>query len=516
MGREPPGALIGSPGRRDGPGGIERLDLRHVLVREVILTSLSAPRRQELHARLADAIEAHPAIAGASSLERNARLASHRLMARQLERAVPPLLREATAAEDMRAFVIADQAYRRALDAISQLGVDAVVREDLPTTLERAALAASLAGDPSRAVRLAQDALATGPDEADRTVRLRLHLGGYLAEAGSHERALATLIEAADAAPPGTILQVRCGTARARELLVHGRFDEAAREARTQAEDASRLRARPEEAAARAVEASALARLGRLADALAALRLAPLGAMDRVSSRSRSRPSRFGAAMQSYLDRATVFEQAGDAAAAARLALDGRDEAARRGLSGTMGVVMTAVAAHGLLQTGGWDEASDLLAGVDPRSGDRHQLGSGMVRLARASSRVCEGSGTSPRTASPKPEKAPSTWTARLGRSRRPRRSRDRHLASSLRRRAGRGRSRDRPRRERRGPTRSRPTGVHRDPRRGRRRRGDHASDRTGHGPHGRDRDRALGASAGRRGQRGRAVGRPRGRGRWC
>ena len=148
------------------PGGIERLDLRHVLVREVILSSLSAPRRQELHARLADAIEAHPAIAGASPLERNARLASHRLMARQLERAVPPLLREATAAEDVRAFVIADQAYRRALDAISQLGVDAAVRQDLPTTLERAALAASLAGDPSRAVRLAQDALATGPDEA--------------------------------------------------------------------------------------------------------------------------------------------------------------------------------------------------------------------------------------------------------------------------------------------------------------------------------------------------------------
>ena len=72
--------------------------------------------------------------------------------------------------------------------------------------------------------------------------------------------------------------------------------------------------------------------------------------------------------MQSYLDRANVLEQAGDPSAAARLALDGRDEAARRGLSGTMGVVMAAVAAHGLLQTGGWDEAADLLNRL-PRCG---------------------------------------------------------------------------------------------------------------------------------------------------
>jgi DNA-binding CsgD family transcriptional regulator len=235
-------------------------------------------------------------------------------------------------------------------------------------------------------VRLAEEALAVEPDEPERTVRLRLHLGGYLAEAGSHDRALVTLVDVAEAAPPGTILRVRCGTALARELIAHGRFEDAAREARTQAEQAHGLRARTEEATARAVEASALARLGRLGDALAALERAPAAAIERVSSRSRthSRPSRFAPAMQSYLDRAGVHEQAGDASAAARVALEGRDEAARRGLSDTLGVVMAAVAAHELLQSGAWDEAADLLASVEPASGTHHEPGTGMAALVRA------------------------------------------------------------------------------------------------------------------------------------
>jgi DNA-binding NarL/FixJ family response regulator len=88
--------------------------------------------------------------------------------------------------------------------------------------------------------------------------------------------------------------------------------------------------------------------------------------------------------LQAYLDRAGVLEQAGDAEGVARVALEGRDEAARRGLSATTGAVLTAVAANGLLGSGAWDEAAELLAGADPAPGTRLETGTGMVAVVHA------------------------------------------------------------------------------------------------------------------------------------
>ena len=365
---------------------LERLDLRHVLVREVIVSSLSAPRRRELHARMARAMEAQPALAGGSAIERNARLASHLILAGELDRAIAPLMLQAAAAEAARAFVVADQAYRRVLDASRQLGFDAGVHPGFALTLERAAQAASLAGDPARAVALAAEALAMGGLDPEAAVRLQLHLGEYQGQAGEHDPALATLSGAAESAPPASVLHVRCVTALARELIVAGRLDEAEQQARAAADEAAGLRARAEQAAARSVEANALARQGRIEDALAALRLAPatIARAARSRSRSCSRPSRFSAAVQAYVDRASVFEQAGDPVGAARVALDGRAEAARRGLSATLGAVMAAIAARDLLRSGAWDEAGELVSDPDSTSDGRSEPARAMSALVRA------------------------------------------------------------------------------------------------------------------------------------
>jgi DNA-binding CsgD family transcriptional regulator len=84
---------------------------------------------------------------------------------------------------------------------------------------------------------------------------------------------------------------------------------------------------------------------------------------------SASRPSGFTAAVHGYLDRALVLEEAGDPAAAAQAALEGRVEAERHGLSGTLGALISAVAARDLLRTGDWVEAARLLGpGPDERA----------------------------------------------------------------------------------------------------------------------------------------------------
>ncbi|CAN5645424.1 hypothetical protein BH23CHL8_BH23CHL8_07540 [soil metagenome] len=359
----------------------ERVELRHVLVREVIVESLSAPRRRELHATLAAAIEADPELAGRSELERVSRLAGHLVLAGQPGQAIPALIREAFAAEEARSFDAARHAYRRALALWRPLARDRLESGDPLANgdpalgglepgliLERAAQAASLAGSASDAVALALEALAITPsegraDDPEREVRLRMHLGRFQAEAGDDEAALATLAAALSDAPEGSLLRARCGVALARQLARGRRYEEAAGLAAAAAIQAEGAAGRAEAGQARATQAVALARLGRLPDALAALEAAPRGTVRRRKGvTSPSRPSRFAAAVHGYLDRATALEAAGDPAAAARAALEGRVEAERHGVAGTLVELMSAVAARDLLRTGDWEGADRLVA----------------------------------------------------------------------------------------------------------------------------------------------------------
>jgi DNA-binding CsgD family transcriptional regulator len=366
--------LIGLADMGHGPtqrGLAEHLDMRHELVREVIERSLTGPRRRELHARLADALEARSPSADIPRLERCARLALHRLLAGEYIQAVRALLEEAVEAEQVRSFLTAHEAYRRALDSWREVGdVPALADIDRIDVLEAAAQSAYLAGDATAAVAFAEEARSLRRVEpgAERQVRALLHLGIYQAAAGMEEAAIATLERAYLAASAGSRLRVRCGIELARRRVAAGRFDLAAGQATEAAADADRLEAGREARQARSVEAVALAKLGRVDDAHAVLlRARHTPTRHTRSSASLTRPSGFVAEVGGFLDRALALEHAGDPAAAAQVALEGRVMAERLGLSAVAGPVMAAVAARDLLRLGAWQEADAVL---EPFVGD--------------------------------------------------------------------------------------------------------------------------------------------------
>ena len=372
-------------------GQVERIILRHELVREVITQALSAPRRRELHARLAAAIERRPLLAGGSLLEQSARLAMHLLLSGETTRAIGALLDEARAAEQARSFVSAHLAYQQALRAWRPIVADpALARLDLGAVLERAGQAASLAGSPSEALALAHEALALARpdlDDPEQQARRRLHLGVVQAVAGPDDLAVATLEGALAEAPAGSLLTARCAIALARQLVAMQRDEAALELAATALAVASQVGAHREVSQARSVEAMALARLGRIEEALAALEATPArtGRADRRSG-SLSRPSRFAAEVHAHLDRALALEHAGDPGGAARVALEGRALADRHGLSSSVGHHLAAVAARDLVRKGDWDAALRLVA-PDPE-GDRPGIAAaGLVRGLVASRR---------------------------------------------------------------------------------------------------------------------------------
>jgi DNA-binding CsgD family transcriptional regulator len=361
--------LLAAP--EQGDEADEPVEFRHVLVREVIGGRVSAPLRRRIHAKAAAAIRTDPRLAGPSGLERWAALAGHLLLAGDAAGALPALLGEAAAAEAARAFETAHRAYRQALETWRTIGAEPL--PDVPArgdVLERAALAASLAGHPGDAVALAEEALSAAPAsdrrDGERDTRLRMHLGRYLSEAGWHEAAVASARLALDGSPPGSLIRSRCGIELARRLVGARLDDEAVRHAADAGLLARALRARREIAQARSIEALALARLGRTGEALAALAEVPLTARAPGRTSRRTRPSRLPSALRAYLERAGVLEHAGDLAGAVELALEGHTEAERAGLRTTLGSVLAATAARDLIFTGRFDGAAELLADGEP------------------------------------------------------------------------------------------------------------------------------------------------------
>jgi DNA-binding CsgD family transcriptional regulator/tetratricopeptide (TPR) repeat protein len=364
-----------------GPG-VEELDIRHILIREAIVGTLPGLRRRELHGRLAAALERRPSVGDGDDVERTSTLARHWLLAGEDRRALPMLLREATSAEQAHAFSTAAQAYRLALDTWARIEAGeatAVQRPGRPSrddVLERAAHASSLAGRPADAVAFTRSALGTPPasspaTDPERWPRLTMHLGRFLAEAGQPQEALTALDAACSSADAGPLLRARSLTSLSRLLLSLGRAPEAVDRAGQAVRLLEELRdgsVRRALAQARTALATALAGVGRMGEAMAALHAsAQAPGRDTRSSRpsTSSRPSRIVADLQSYLDRAVVLEGSGDLVAAAQAAEEGLRLAQSRGLAATHGAVLAATAAWDRIQVGDWDAAEELLGSLD-------------------------------------------------------------------------------------------------------------------------------------------------------
>ena len=243
---------------------------RHALMREAIYEALLVSERRRLHAALADVLER----SGDTGARRLADLAHHWYSAGDRPRALAAAVRAGLAVDEIYAHAEALIQYEHALelwdDAGSVAGVDRVA------LLARAAEAAASLGEPTRAVALAEQALAELDAGAEplRAGLLGARLGRFAWISGETERSLAAYeaaVRMIPAAPP-TKERAHVIAALSHVQLVSGRHRDAAELATESLEIARAVGAPAEEGASLSTLGSALSSLGRLEEGLAMVR----------------------------------------------------------------------------------------------------------------------------------------------------------------------------------------------------------------------------------------------------
>ena len=204
---------------------------RHALLREVVHDDLLPGERIELHAALADALEARAAGEGAGA-HLAAQIAHHRLAAGDQPAALATAVRAADAAERVNAFGEALALLERALGLWERVpDPERVAGSDRVALLARAANAADRSSDPQRQEALLQSALElldAGRDpRAVAGLLERLHRAQW--ELNRQEESVATLDRALGLLEPDELSAERAAlvAAKGRARMLQGRFDEA-------------------------------------------------------------------------------------------------------------------------------------------------------------------------------------------------------------------------------------------------------------------------------------------------
>jgi DNA-binding CsgD family transcriptional regulator len=251
-------------------------EFRHALLQEVVYSGLLPGERARLHAQVAATIAGHPGWAGGSAATVAAEVAEHWVRAGNLERALPATIDAAAEAERAYAFAEALRHYQRALDLWDRVsGAAELAPFDRATLQERAAEAASLILDQSRAVELVRAALA-GVDRQRDPVRVALlleRLGRYL-WLTLDATALAAYQEAVGLVPaePPSAERARVLAGYAQILGLLGRHVDSRQTAEEALAAARQAGARWEEGRALAFLGVELAKLGNADGGLAYLR----------------------------------------------------------------------------------------------------------------------------------------------------------------------------------------------------------------------------------------------------
>lgn len=156
---------------------------RHPAFREVVSADLLPGARRRLHARVADALAAHPQAGPVERAVTTGAIARHRRMASDLPHAYVAAVDAGLAAREVYAFAEADEHLRWAVELMPKLtdadieavGLAAPDRIDL---LAEAAEAAHLSGDGPRAAALVEDVIEQ-VDEPGRRAALYERLGSF-------------------------------------------------------------------------------------------------------------------------------------------------------------------------------------------------------------------------------------------------------------------------------------------------------------------------------------------------
>ncbi|GIJ58896.1 ATP-binding protein [Virgisporangium aurantiacum] len=324
---------------------------RHSLVQEAVYRDLLPARRAALHARYADTIDRRGT--QARSVAELGCLACHRHAAGDLGRAAAAYVAAGIAAEAAIAPAEALQYFEHADELWDRAPGGPL---DRPALLERAADAASLMSDTTRAAALTERALALiGDDDPARTGALLARLAEYQWQTADLDRSAATIERAVAVTPnlPPTRQRAAVLAADASLLLLRGRPDEARQRGLEAVATARAAGARREEGLALNTVGSANSLTGRTVAAIEALEEA-LRVAEEVGS--------VEDLCHAYHNLSVAFTIDGRADDAIRVALAGCERARQLGLVHGYGAINFIAAAWGLLNRGSLGDVEGLLA----------------------------------------------------------------------------------------------------------------------------------------------------------
>jgi DNA-binding CsgD family transcriptional regulator len=324
---------------------------RHALIREAVHDDLLPGEHTRLHTRYAEALEQNPALvpSGRAAVE----LAHHWHSAHNVTWALISAWRAALTAHKAAAHSEALAMLSRVLELWDRVP-DAADRigHDQPRVMEKAVMAADLAGESERGIKLATAALklVNDPERAacllEQRGRMSLRLRRPEGITDLHEA-----IRLVPADPP-TVGRARALAAMSEQLfkmLGHG-------EARAAAEEAVAM---AREVGDRAAEASGLLTLICI-DGDSVDTDENLARLDRIEPVAEG-AGPFWPVLRVAVNRSHILEGAGRHEEATRVARRGIEQAGKYGLSRVSGTILAINLAEPLISLGRWDEALNVI-----------------------------------------------------------------------------------------------------------------------------------------------------------
>jgi DNA-binding CsgD family transcriptional regulator/tetratricopeptide (TPR) repeat protein len=319
-------------------------EFRHALLREAAYAELLPGERQALHAVLARELEAAPELGGAAFA---GEVAHHWHAAGERERALVASVRAGSEAERVYAYPEALRHFQRALELWDRAAPESRAGLDHVKLAERAAEAATAAGETQLAIAFAQRAVELA--EPERAGAQYARLARLLWDAGSGADALPVSARAIALTPPDrTAERARMLESHARLLALTGRGHEAQAPI-GEAIGIARELGDPE------IEAGTLATRVITMHGLAEEALAA-GKEAMVAARRHGDPETL---MRAYINAAEAFDHGGRVQDAIDLSREGIEESRRLGMERAMGVHLRGELAGRVVKLGRYDEARD-------------------------------------------------------------------------------------------------------------------------------------------------------------
>ncbi|RIQ32532.1 LuxR family transcriptional regulator [Jiangella rhizosphaerae] len=342
---------------------------RHALLREALHDDMLPGEHARMHARYAQALEAHPELM--PNTPTAAEVAHHWYSAHDVERAFAWSLTAADELVRSYAHATAQQLLERALELWDQVAEpEQVAGSDRLDVLIRAATEAYAAGDFERTLSLVKEALrlvdrAADPARAGWLLALQGNVKNRLGRHGAIE----ALMEARELIPAEPSVQrAEALDWLATMLMLDWRFDECLVIADEAEQVASAAGLERIVASAQITRGTAWVHMGDADKALAELRLAgPTATAD---------PDHLHRYFVNLSDAYTLLGRYRDAV---DVATEGYEHARKRGRKRTSGVVLAGNAAEPMLALGDWERAERMIERglelVPPPNHERHMIG---------------------------------------------------------------------------------------------------------------------------------------------